>query len=171
MYIYIYIYYVYIYIYILCVYIYIYIYTYIYIYIYNHKWKLRRIIYRALWMILLTILQKRKELGGGEGALRARLARSRVSPENKRMCQEGTDSVRFVSVPDFSKIHRFASTRFGLRFGNASWLSQNPGALENNKDRQRKCHYLEEHPYHWIGIKVSVVGVSYSTWLLSTSNH
>ena len=32
-----------------------------------------------------------------------------------------------------------------------------------------KCHYLEEHPCHWIGIKVSVVAVSYSTGALSTS--
>ena len=46
--------------------------------------------------------------------------------------QEGTGSVRFVSVPDFSKINRFGSvrfgnyfpgsTRFGLRFSDASWL-------------------------------------------------
>ena len=35
--------------------------------------------------------------------------------------------------------------------------------------RQRKCHYLEEHPYHRIGIKVSVVAVSCSTGVLSTS--
>ena len=28
-------------------------------------------------------------------------------------CQEGTGSVRFVSVPDFSKIHRFGSVCFG----------------------------------------------------------
>ena len=34
---------------------------------------------------------------------------------------------------------------------------------------KRKCHYLEERPYHWIGIKVSVVVVSYSTGSLSTS--
>ena len=32
-----------------------------------------------------------------------------------------------------------------------------------------KCHYLKEHPYHWIGIKVSVVAVSDSTGLLSIS--
>ena len=25
---------------------------------------------------------------------------------------------------------------------------------------KRKCHYLEEHPHHWVGIKVSVVAVS-----------
>ena len=31
------------------------------------------------------------------------------------------------------------------------------------------CHYLEERPYHWIGIKVSVFAVSCSTGLLSTS--
>ena len=30
-----------------------------------------------------------------------------------RLSQEGTGSVRFVSVPDFSKIHRFGSVRFG----------------------------------------------------------
>ena len=30
--------------------------------------------------------------------------------------QEGTDSVRFVLVPDFSKIHRFRSVRFGQLF-------------------------------------------------------
>ena len=35
--------------------------------------------------------------------------------------------------------------------------------------RKRKCHYLEKHPYHWMGIEVSVVAVSYSTGLLSTS--
>ena len=35
---------------------------------------------------------------------------------------------------------------------------------------QEKYNYLEEHPYHWIGIKVSVVAVSYSTGLLSTSS-
>ena len=34
---------------------------------------------------------------------------------------------------------------------------------------KRRCPYLEEHPYHWIGIKVSVVAVSYSTGLLSIS--
>ena len=34
---------------------------------------------------------------------------------------------------------------------------------------ERKCRYLEEHPYHWIGIKASVVAVSYSTRLLSTT--
>ena len=34
---------------------------------------------------------------------------------------------------------------------------------------KRKYHYLEEHPYHWIGVKVSVVGVSYSTGVLSAS--
>ena len=48
------------------------------------------------------------------------------------MIQEGTGSVRFVSVPDFSKIHRFGSVRFGnvflpIRRGSAcvfwtSWL-------------------------------------------------
>ena len=53
------------------------------------------------------------------------------------MIQEGTGSVRFVSVPDFSSnISRFVSvrfgsvrkimfsgsTRFGLRFSDASWL-------------------------------------------------
>ena len=32
-----------------------------------------------------------------------------------------------------------------------------------------ECHYFDEHPYHWIGIKVSVVAVSYSTGFLSTS--
>ena len=33
--------------------------------------------------------------------------------------QEGAGSVRFVSVPDFSKINRFGSVRFGsVRFGN-----------------------------------------------------
>ena len=45
--------------------------------------------------------------------------------------QEGTGSVRFVSVPDCSKINRFGSVRklicpgstlFGLRFSDASWL-------------------------------------------------
>ena len=47
--------------------------------------------------------------------------------------QEGTGSVRFVSVPDFSEIHRFGSVRFGtiifpgsmrfgLRFSDAWWL-------------------------------------------------
>ena len=30
-----------------------------------------------------------------------------------RDVQEGTGSVRFVSLPDFSKIHRFGSVRFG----------------------------------------------------------
>ena len=30
--------------------------------------------------------------------------------------QEGTGSVRFVSVPDFSKINRFGSVRFGKLF-------------------------------------------------------
>ena len=29
------------------------------------------------------------------------------------MYQEGAGSVRFVSVPDFSKVHRFGSVRFG----------------------------------------------------------
>ena len=32
-----------------------------------------------------------------------------------------------------------------------------------------KCHYLEEHPCHWIGIKVSVAAVSDSTGLNRTS--
>ena len=45
--------------------------------------------------------------------------------------QEGTGSVRFVSVPDFSTIHRLGSvrtiicsgsTRFGPRFSDASWV-------------------------------------------------
>ena len=45
--------------------------------------------------------------------------------------REGTGSVRFVSVPDFSNTYRFGSvrknnilgsTRFGLRFWDSSWL-------------------------------------------------
>ena len=39
---------------------------------------------------------------------------------DQSMCdlQEGTSSVRFVSVPNFSTIHRFGSVRFGsVRFG------------------------------------------------------
>ena len=47
------------------------------------------------------------------------------------MRQERTSSVRFVSVPDFSKINWFGSVRkirfpgsklFGLRFSDVSWL-------------------------------------------------
>ena len=34
--------------------------------------------------------------------------------------------------------------------------------------KKGRRNYLEEPPYHWIGMKVSVVAVSYSTWLLST---
>ena len=30
--------------------------------------------------------------------------------------QEGTGSIRFVSVPDFSKVHRFGSVGFGNLF-------------------------------------------------------
>ena len=47
------------------------------------------------------------------------------------MIQEGTGSVRFVSVPDSSTIHRLGSVRermfpgsmrFGRRFSDATWL-------------------------------------------------
>ena len=55
---------------------------------------------------------------------------------NMPSMQSGTGSVRFVLVPDFSKINRFGSvrfgsvrklffpgsTRFGLRFSDAAWL-------------------------------------------------
>ena len=40
----------------------------------------------------------------------------RVALTIENMCQEGTGSVRFVSVPDFSNNHRFGSVRFGQLF-------------------------------------------------------
>ena len=52
------------------------------------------------------------------------------------LLQKGTGLVQFVSLPDFSTIHRFGSvrmiicpvsTRFGLRFSGASWLGHPVG--------------------------------------------
>ena len=75
------------------------------------------------WYALLcssTIYYAILEWPGNEGQ---RLANSR------HKTQEGTGSVRFVSVPDFSKIPRFGSvrqivvpgsTRFGLHFSDAN---------------------------------------------------
>ena len=55
----------------------------------------------------------------------------------RSLVQEGTGSVRFVSVPDKSKIHRFGSvrkvtfpgsTRFGLRFSDFNKLTTDNAA-------------------------------------------
>ena len=93
----------------MCVYIYIYIYIYIHTHIYCN-------------IAALGSLHPRDR------------SAHRNSDDVERFLQEGTGSVRFVSVPDFSKIHRFGSvrfgsenifpgsTRFGLRFSDASWL-------------------------------------------------
>ena len=43
-----------------------------------------------------------------------------VSLSLRDFLQEGTGSVRFVSGPDFSKIHRFVSVR-SVRFGSVSY--------------------------------------------------
>ena len=71
-------------------------------------------------------------LPGPAASTRPQLSRrSRETRSTSHTFREGTGSVRFVSVPDFSKSHRFGSvrknsflgsTRVGLRFSDASWL-------------------------------------------------
>ena len=67
----------------------------------------------------------------GCSASSARTRRRALGPHHPRQKQEGTGSVRFVSVLDFSKIHRFGSVRFGsVRFGSVRFGSgkQIPGS-------------------------------------------
>ena len=62
----------------------------------------------------------------GCSASSARTRRRALGPHHPRQKQEGTGSVRFVSVLDFSKIHRFGSVRFGsVRFGSVRFGKTN----------------------------------------------
>ena len=78
------------------VYIHIYIYIYVYIYIY---------IYTFVYVCILRYTTSISSTASGQGPAKL--------PDLLAQCQEGTGSVRFVSVPDFSTFHRFGSVRFG----------------------------------------------------------
>ena len=113
----------------MCIYMHIYIYMYVCIYIYIYIY-----IHYMSYIYIYVLRSRLRRLGlparptrRGPGPSPGRDERTGVFSE----CQEGAGSVRFVSVPDFSKIVRFGSvwklyfpgsTRFGLRFSDASWL-------------------------------------------------
>ena len=59
---------------------------------------------------------------------------------DRSIVQEGNGSVRFVSVPDFSKINRFASVRFGnvffpVRRGSACVFRTRRGSVRSGSVR------------------------------------
>ena len=111
-----------------CIYIHAYIHVYIYVYIYIYISIYLYICVRIyIYIYIISCVDHRDVY---------KLTCS-GPPHYKLICpylalfQEGDGSVRFVSVPDFSKINRFGSvrkcifpgsTRFGLRFSDTPWL-------------------------------------------------
>ena len=68
------------------------------------------------------------------------------------LCQEGTGSIRFVSVPEFSKICRFASLRFGklvvpVRRGSACVLRTRRGSVRFGSVRPVRFGFLNIYLY------------------------
>ena len=63
------------------------------------------------------------------------------------------------------QLHTMRSCSFGVSYFSQFMGSNFPGQVA----RKRKCPYLEEHPYHWIGFKVSAVAASHSTGIPSAN--
>ena len=92
----------------------------------------------------------------------------------RRLCQEGTGPVRFVSVPDFSKIHRFGSVRFGqtsfpVRRGSAGVFGTRRGSVRFGSVRSISVNSSQQYPPPLLVFASTSVARDFSEALISAA--
>ena len=92
----------------------------------------------------------------------------------RRLCQEGTGPVRFVSVPDFSKIHRFGSVRFGqtsfpVRRGSAGVFGTRRGSVRFGSVRSISVNGSQQYPPPLLVFASTSVARDFSEALISAA--